>query len=152
MFQSLYLVFLVGCSSNPLINHFDLPEGAGARLDCSWNGRLNDGQVNLFEGYNGTELNHGPNVAGKAAKYRVPSGPAIINVKINWMVTIFGPIRQAHAEFSLNLKEDVRLPQFFGRFNYGHVPAHTRMGLRSPDKSVVFVDYKTPRYTQRYFA
>lgn len=106
MFQSLYLVFLVGCSSNPLINHFDLPEGAGARLDCSWNGRLNDGQVNLFEGYNGTELNHGPNVAGKAAKYRVPSGPAIINVKINWMVTIFGPIRQAHAEFSLNLKED----------------------------------------------
>ena len=96
---------LSGCSSNPLINSFNLPEGAGSQLNCSWNGKLNNGQVNLFKSFNDVELKHGPNVAGKNAQYRVPSGYANIQVKINWLVTMFGPIHQAKAEFYFNLAE-----------------------------------------------
>lgn len=100
------LIFsLSGCSSNPLINSFNLPAGTGAQLNCSWNGKLNNGQVNLFKNYNDVELKHGPNVAGKNAKYRVPSGNANIQVQINWLVTMLGPIRQAKAEFNFNLQD-----------------------------------------------
>ena len=99
------LLLISGCSSNPLINSFSLPDGQGAQLNNGWNKKLNGGLIHLFKSVNGVELKHGANVAGKNAMYRVPSGKSKLGIQINWLRTIMGPVYYATAEFEVNLEE-----------------------------------------------
>ena len=99
------LLSISGCSFNPLINSFSLPDGQGAQLNNGWNKKFNDGLIRLFKSVNGVELKHGANVAGKNAMYRVPSGKSKLGMQINWLRTIMGPVYYAEAEFEVNLKE-----------------------------------------------
>ena len=106
LFNLIFICLLIaGCSSNPLINQFSLPEGSGSQLHNGWNSKLNDGLIFLFKSVDGKELKSGANVAGKNAIYRVPSGTSTLQIQVNWLHTIMGPIDYALFETTINLKE-----------------------------------------------